>query len=84
MENEYTTTKAPRKYATLTQVKFQRHYKRLEIEEKIVDLERKFEYTSLIEDPDTWHDLQSRLGNMYHQLMELRNPIGKEIIKSKL
>ncbi len=73
-----------RKYATIGQLKFQRKYHRSEIEQEIVDLERKFSFTSKIEDPTTWFDVQSRLGNMYHRLMELRNPIGKEIIKSKL
>lgn len=69
IQNKSTRAKATQKYATLTQLKFQRKYSKKEIQQDIRDLEMKFEEVDKIDDPLTWYNLQDQLGVAYQRLM---------------
>ena len=59
-----------KKHATLIQVRFQKKFRRWELEKEIKDLERKFKLTSKINETESWFELQDKLGVVYMMLME--------------
>ncbi len=66
-------TKQPksRTHPTLRQLRFQRKYRRSEVEEEIKDLEREFQFTKKSNDPGQWFYLQDQLGEAYRKLMNI-------------
>lgn len=60
-----------RRHASIEQLRFERKYRKHDIEANIRILEFRFKGLNYIDNPAEWFDMQDQLGCAYAQLMKL-------------